>query len=313
MPSKNGFIKVLSIIVPVLAFTVLVPVFEHPASSQVSAKAAPAVLGAFSGILPHEGEVKTITPYRINFDKPLSSDAKAFLVYDLESGKTLFSQDIDQKLQIASLTKLMTAIVASEDQNFLNQIEINSADQISIAPYLGLKKGDQVNPLDLLKAMIVGSANDAALTLANHFPNRADFVAKMNAKAVDLGMINTNFSNPMGFDSEANYSTAADLQKLVDYALANLPYEDIWQTPNYVFKTASGKTFTIKNSNTLVFNHPEIKSIKTGQTPGASGNMVIETASPDGHKIIVIELGSPDRNQATLELLDYAFKNFSWK
>ncbi len=310
---KNGFVTILSIVILVLAFTLLMPAFEHPSSSHVAAKGAGLVLGAHTQSLPHEGEAKVITVHRTSFDKPLSVDARAFLVYDFKSGKVLFSQNIDEKVQIASLTKLMTAVVAMENENFSRPFTVLGSDQVQVAPRLGLKTGDVVFPADLLKAMLIGSANDAAVALANHLPNRTEFISQMNKKAQELGMFETKFSNPVGFDSASNYSTAADLKKLVEYLLLHLSNETFWNDRSFSFTSEEGTGYSIKNSNTLVFKHPEIKSIKTGQTPGASGSMIIRVANADGNEIVVIELGSSDRNSSALELVDYTFKNFSWK
>ncbi len=239
--------------------------------------------------------------------------AKAFLVYDPVVQTILYQKNIDDQVAIASLTKFMTAIVASEDPSFKESITITQEDVLKVSPYLGLVPGDKVNPEDLLKAMLLGSANDAALTLANHFPNKIDFVLKMNAKAKELGMENTHFSNPVGFDSEANYSTAKDLRKLVNYGIDILPYDQIWsQQASYSFESLLGKTYKIKNSNDLVFEYKNIKSIKTGYTAKAQGNMIVEAVNDNGNKVIAIVLGTPDRNDSTLEVIKYVFDNFSW-
>ncbi len=260
---------------------------------------------------------------------PLDLNAKAVFVFDLQSKTELFSENENKRLPIASLTKMITALVAQEDRDFNKPITITSEDQLQIAPILGLRLGDKVMPKDLVNAMLVGSANDAAWTLANHLPNRDVFVAKMNAKARDLGMINTSFANPVGFDDANNFSTVADLNKLVLEALSKLPYEQIWQKINYNFEslvetspdaglgpvmvTVKPTKYFIKNSNDLVFKYSNIKSIKTGQTPGALENMVSEASNAQGNKVVTILLGANDRNAETLKVVNYAFTNFSWQ
>ncbi len=239
--------------------------------------------------------------------------AKSFLVYDPAVETVLYKKNIDDQVAIASLTKLMTAIVASEDLGFKESLTITADDALKVSPYLGLVVGDKVEPEDLVKAMLLGSANDAALTLANHFPNKADFVSKMNAKAKELGMSDTHFSNPVGFDSVENYSTAKDLRKLVSYAINILPYDQIWnKQASYSFQSELGKTYKIKNSNDLVFEYKNIKSIKTGYTAKAQGNMIVEAVNDKGNKVIAIVLGAADRNDSTLEVIKYVFDNFSW-
>lgn len=239
--------------------------------------------------------------------------AKSFLVYDPAIETILYQKNIDEQVAIASLTKLMTAIVASEDPGFKEAITVTQEDVLRVSPYLSLVPGDKVGPEDLVKAMLLGSANDAALTLANHFPNKTDFVSKMNAKAKELQMTKTHFSNPVGFDSEANYSTAKDLRKLVSYAIKILPYDQIWnQQASYSFESLLGKIYKIRNSNDLVFEYKNIKSIKTGYTAKAQGNMIVEAENDKGNKVIAIVLGTPDRNDSTLEVIKYVFDNFSW-
>lgn len=323
-------VKTALVILPVFAFTVFLPSFENQTEAQTP-KQPPIVLGAFAKndqILnqqnnadfnivsgdPRSGDQqKQVEAFQVHFDKPLDIPAKSFLVYEPDSGKTLISRNVDQKLPIASLTKLMTSIIVSEDPNYSQPLTITEADRISVSPVLGLRANDVVMPKDLVKAALIGSANDAAWTLGNHFSNKEEFVQKMNAKAQALGMINTQFDNAVGFDSPNNYSTAEDLQKLVQYAMKSLPYDEIWQQKNYSFKSQSGNSYYIKNSNGLVSSHPEIKSIKTGQTPGALGNMIVQSQSSTGTPFISIVLGSSDRNASTLEVLDYIFSNFVWK
>jgi D-alanyl-D-alanine carboxypeptidase (penicillin-binding protein 5/6) len=252
-------------------------------------------------------------PYKIHFDQSLPESSRAMLVYDLKTGKILLDRNSDLKLQTASLTKLMTAIVASAETDFSKPIEIANNDHSSVKPVLGLKNADLILPEDLVKAMLVGSANDAAITLANHFGGQNQFVEKMNAKALELGMVNSHFDNPVGFDSANNYSTANDLRKLTDFAIAKLPFDLIWKTNNLQIKSALGNSYFIKNSNTLVSHRPDIKSIKTGLTPLALGNMIVEAQNAKGDQIVSINLGAINRNSSTLEEVDYIFSSFEWK
>lgn len=318
----NRLAKILSVLIPVCAFTVLLPLSEHQLEARETAQPAGMVLGAYTENIDvnnaqnnqpqadfnvaGDPEVR-----QIKFD-PLSVSAKSVLAYDIESGKTLIDRNSSQKLAIASLTKLMTSIVAMEDPGFADAVVIGPADHTSIAPVLSIRNGDKVMPLDLVKSMLVGSANDAALTIGNHFPDKGTFVEKMNAKAKELGMSDTHFDNPVGFDSPDNYSTAADLQKLVEYALKVLPYDQIWQSANYSFKSVEGHVYSIRNSNDLVFKNNYIHSIKTGYTPAALENMIVEAENPEGKKIVALVLGSSDRDTNTKKVVDYIFQNFSW-
>jgi D-alanyl-D-alanine carboxypeptidase len=237
-------------------------------------------------------------------------NAKAVLVYEPDSDTILFSQNADTELPIASLTKLMTAVVSMEDPGFSKPVKINGFDILGISPSLYLKTGDSVYPEDLLKAMLVGSANDAALTLANHLPNKNEFLVKMNTKAAQLGMNNTKFSNPMGFDSVNNYSTAADLKKLLSHALLVLPYDDLKGKPKYSFKSDLGYTYSVNISSQISATNPEISLIKTGFSAAAMENIIVENKVTESSKLVIILLGAKDRELEAKRVADFVKQQF---
>lgn len=298
------FENTLRIIIPILVFSFLFPIPEQRVSIRLQlAEAQMTQLKQASRPQP--------SPVQIVLGDP-SINARSILVYDPESNLNLYQKNADQQLPIASLTKLMTAIVAIKNSAFNQAITITDSDHVSIEPVLHLRTGDKIMPIDLVKAMLVGSANDAAVALANHFPNYDAFVAAMNQQAQTLGMTETHFSTPIGFDQPGNYSTAADLKKLVNFAVKNLPYGQIWQNTNYSFASASGNQYKIQNSNMLVFKYPNIKSIKTGFTEQAQGNMIVLANNSQGNQVITMILGSSQREKDTLSMVDYVFKKFSW-
>jgi len=234
------------------------------------------------------------------------------LVYDANTNLDLYTKNTDAELPIASLTKLMTAIVASESGNFDQPIIITSEDQVNVSPSLHLKVGDKVLPRDLMFSMLIGSANDAAQTLADHFPDQNTFLNKMNLKAEDLGMTHTHFTTPIGFDTPGNYSSASDLKILVNYAINHLPYQLIWQQKSYYFVSAFGNEYAVANSNPLVVDHPNILSIKTGNTAEALGSMIVLARDGAGREVISVILDSAQREKDTLAAVDYVFKTFNW-
>lgn len=303
---KNAF----WIIIPFLAFFFLFPRLSG-ADYPLSVVAAPVEF--VSADSPQQTEVPqkpVVLRMQGTYPAPKFS-AKSVLIYDPESNADLYTENVNAQLPIASLTKLMTALVAMQSPNFDRPIKLTKADQLNIAPYLHLTAGDIVRPADLVKAMLVGSANDAALTLANHFPNSTDFIAAMNQKAQELGMVHTHYTTPIGFDTPGNYSTAADLKILVNYALVNFPYPEIWQNKNYYFVSMTGKEYFILNSNSLVYQHPEIFSIKTGNTVEALGSMIVLAKdAPSGRTVITLVLDSDQREADTLTAVNYGFKGF---
>lgn len=308
---RHYLTKTIWVVIPVFVFFILMPNFITQPKAEGGL-----VLGAEVKAQPTDTEnnsapvVTEIKKVTTNPNPTLS--AKAVLVFDLTTGQVLYTKNSDEKLQIASLTKIMTAIVALDDPEFDKPITITSADQIAVSPELYLKLGDVVYPKNLLFAMLIGSANDAALTLGNHFPDQEQFLARMNAKAQEYGMISTSFNDPKGFDNAENYSTATDLYRLVNYGLRELPYDDIWKTKNYSFISKLGYKYYIRNSNSLVFKDANIKSIKTGLTPLALGNMIVKADDPNGHEIVTIILNSENREADTETLVKYTFDNYQW-
>jgi serine-type D-Ala-D-Ala carboxypeptidase (penicillin-binding protein 5/6) len=228
--------------------------------------------------------------------------ASCFIVYDELSGRVYMSKSPSTPQAIASLTKLMSAFVAYESSIDSDEYVVTREAVSSVKPSLGLQLGDQVKVVNLVEAMLVGSANDAALAISDFMQNtkEKDFVRLMNDKAREIGMTNTHFNNPTGFDSEKNYSTALDLQKLVQ-EYSKLPLmQKLGRYNDYSFKSKS-RSYWIKATNVLVSSHPDLLAIKTGYTPEAKGAMVTKIAH--GQKsFIIIVLGSENREKDTLTL-----------
>ncbi len=235
----------------------------------------------------------------------LSADisAKAAYVFDYHTGAVLYQKNALAKLPIASLTKLMTIAVAMQSPDFNKPITITAQDKLWQAPILDLKVGDSIMPEDLVKSMLVGSANDAALTIANHFAGDTGFLEQMNNMANSLGLTRTHYSTPIGFDVPGNYSTAEDISKIAKYALAHYPYSQIWKYKNFSFRSLDGNRYFISNSNALA-GRPGIFSIKTGYTPQALGSMIVLAQTASGEKIVVTVLDSADRDGDVLKILD---------
>lgn len=303
----------LWVFIPVLAFSFLLPQFSS--ADDIFVVTAPVAQQYSSDSLSlqqTETPQKTAT-FQIQGSSPAPQfNAKSVLVYDPFSDLNLYEKNQNEELPIASLTKLMTAVVATESPDFDKPITITPGDVVSVSPSLHLRVGDSVRPEDLVKAMLVGSANDAAQALANHFPNQQEFINVMNQKAENLGMKNTHYTTPIGFDTPGNYSTAADLKVLVDYSLNHLPYSEIWQNKNYYFVSMTGHEYSVANSNDLIHNHGNILSIKTGFTNEALGNMIVLAHDGNGRQVISLVLNSGQRENDTLTAVDYVFKGLVW-
>jgi D-alanyl-D-alanine carboxypeptidase len=304
------------LLVPVaLAFLALL-IFALSPHGNNSPINKPAVLGSETitplGI-PSESE--RLAPPRLDGTMSLEAiKAKSFLVYDINSGAVLAARESNQPVAIASVTKLMTGLVAYRTMpSFKQNIIITGKDLFAVEPSLGLKSGDHVAIGDLFYAMLVGSANDAALTLANHVEAETaeNFVTLMNRTAESLGMANSHFSNPLGFDSEANYSTANDLRKLIEEVQKYQAFNLVGRNQSYSFAGTLGIQYSVKATNQLIKENKELYAIKTGYTNLAQGAMITESRD-QAHPFVIIVLDSPNREDDTLNLRSQILKNYSW-
>lgn len=220
-------------------------------------------------------------------------ESKNIILYNMNDNNVIYEENSDEKVSIASLTKIMTAIVAIENCNLNDKVTITNKDFIDLDGYAkaGFKVGDKVTYEDLLYALMLPSGADAALALSNNIDN---FIDKMNNKAKELNMTNTSFSNPIGMDNDNNYSTAADLSKLLVYSLKNNTFKTIFSSDDYTTSNGIKLTKTTKraakNYNVDLSN---ITGSKTGYTGGA-GYCLASTASIDGIDYLMITLGAHD-------------------
>lgn len=233
--------------------------------------------------------------------------AKAALIYDLTTKKTLFEKGSNEKLPIASLTKIMTAIIALENPKADNRYLVVKQDLVG-ENSMGLTNGETLPLEELLYGLMLASGNDAAETLASNYDfGRENFVKAMNDKAKSLGLLNTHFSNPSGLEGDGGqYSTAYDLFVISNYALSNFPlFQKVVSTFQYTIPYSQDhKEFYLENETNLLTSYPGVKGIKDGYTPEA-GLCLVTYLEHEGHRIIGVLLGSDDRRGEMKELLDY--------
>jgi D-alanyl-D-alanine carboxypeptidase len=179
---------------------------------------------------------------------------------------------------------------------------------------IGLFSGEQFRFEDLLEALLVYSANDAAMALALNYPGGYDsFVSAMNQKAKDLSMVNSNFENPVGLDSAGQTTTAKDLLRVSEVAMRNPVFARIVGLKTVDITDITGKNkYHLSNVNKLLDSVPGVAGIKTGWTENARENLVTYIER-DGHKLIIVVLGSQDRFGETKELIDWIFASYEWQ
>lgn len=263
------------------------------------------------------GELEVL-PEKIKDDAQLDIKAASALVLDEGTDYALFEKNSKKQMPIASLTKIMTALIVLERGNLDDTVTISPRAMEVFGDKKGLVAGEQIRLEDLLRVMLVDSNNTAAVALAAHIGgNTENFVALMNEKAELLGLVNTKFFNPTGLDDygEDNYSTAYDLAQLIDYTLEKKDF--IWEISRMqsasVYSLDKKQKHYVKNTNELLGKMENLYGGKTGYTidAGECLALVVETADKK-HKIISVVLNAENRFVETQSLVNWVFNVYKW-
>lgn len=258
--------------------------------------------------------------------------ASHVMILDDASKLPLYEKAADEKIAIASTTKVMTALVALEHYKDLDQVVTLSAEaRNQIGSAVGFRPGETATIRQLLNGLLIVSGNDAAWALSELYASEdgltanQSFVAEMNRLAKRLGMKDSHFADPAGLNDIEGHSTARDMARAMSELIKKPELAKIIHTANYSYTTAQGYPHDLINSDRLVIEetrYPGIIGGKTGYTPklaeGGAGHCLIAAAERDGHKIIVAVYDTYAQTpQASAEVareaLDYAFDNFDWQ
>lgn len=265
---------------------------------------------SFSTIL----EEPTIPIKNPQFISPVI-EAKGSLAMDLETEEVLFEKNMHDRMPIASITKLMTILIILEE-NDPTQTVIVSRNAASIeGSQMYLREGEQISVENLLYGALIHSANDAAVALAEHNAGSIDkFIEKMNKRTLELGLINTHFSNSIGLDQRENYSSPYDLAKLGAYIYHNKFVKEAAKIQKLDVLSLDKKyTHKLENTNELLNNeHYKFKGLKTGSTDAAGLCLVGIAENNEGHEVITVVLNSPDRFTESKILVDWVFRAYNW-
>jgi D-alanyl-D-alanine carboxypeptidase (penicillin-binding protein 5/6) len=248
----------------------------------------------------------------------LNIDAKAAVLMEWSTGQILYQKNADEKLSIASITKVMTILLAMEA---LEEGSIRLDDKVTISraasdmggSQIWLAPGDVVTVEDLLKAAAVPSANDAAYALGEYVGGHISwFVDRMNERARELGMVNTSFKNPTGLDETGQYSSAMDValmaRELINHGKV-LEWTSSWTIQISIRDQLYANTNKLVNP---VTGYEYIDGLKTGSTSNA-GNALVATGCIDDVRLIAVVLGAPSDNKRyseAIKLMDYGFRTF---
>ncbi|MCD8005021.1 MAG: D-alanyl-D-alanine carboxypeptidase [Oscillospiraceae bacterium] len=236
----------------------------------------------------------------------LETSAQSAVLMDAASGRVLYEKNARQPRDIASITKLMTALVAVERAEELNEIVTIQPQWTGVeGSSIYLQPGEQVSLRALLYGLLLQSGNDAAVAIAAHCAGDVEtFVGWMNERAVQLGMEQTHFANPNGLSQQGHYSTAYDMALLAAACCANPAVAEIAATRSI---TLEGRTLT--NHNKLLWRYPGCTGLKTGYTQLA-GRTLVSSARRDGQTLLAVTLDAPDDWDDHAALFDYGFAEY---
>jgi serine-type D-Ala-D-Ala carboxypeptidase (penicillin-binding protein 5/6) len=237
---------------------------------------------------------------------PIPLRAKAYLVK--KDGVPLWAYRERESLPPASLTKMMTALLALELGRLEKVVVISPEAAAETGSRIGLRAGDQLTLNDLLQAMLIKSANDAAHAVAEAIAgSTGNFIVLMNSRAAALQMTDTHYADVSGHDFADHYTSARDLAILAETAMQDPRFRQIVATQALKIRTVDAKrTFRLHNSNRLIGILPEVTGIKTGYTRGA-GRCLVSMAERDGSQVLVVLLNDTQRWSDAPRLFDQAF------
>ncbi len=240
-------------------------------------------------------------------------DAKAAKFYDIGSARTLLAKNTDTRLPIASITKIMTALVILQNHELNETVTIPALPpQLDGSQAMGIKPGEQFVLSEALVGMLTLSANDMAQALAIwDSGSEEEFVRKMNRMAAEWGLANTKYSDATGLSSEGAYSTADDLVVLATIALRSGFVRQATSQPRYTVRTTTGKPYVVTTTNQLLGKNGVI-GLKTGYTL-AAGQCLVSLTRQGGREIIGVILGSSDRFGQTRLTLNRIERIYEWK
>ena len=251
-------------------------------------------------------------------EAPVINEARSVILTEKETGKVLYENNADEKLPMASVTKIMTLIIAAEE---IKSGNLSFEDTAVCSDYAGsmdgsviwLESGEVMAVGELIKSIVIASANDACVMLAEHISgSEAEFVARMNEKAKELGMESTSFKNCVGYDDPEHYSTARDISKMAAELRKYSYYDEYLLTRLDSVRTGTKTETQLLNTNKLITSYSGITGLKTGTTDNA-GCCFCMTAKKNGMELIGVVLGcktDEGRFDDAAALLDYGFENY---
>jgi len=251
-------------------------------------------------------------PWPVSGMLPPSVSARAAIVIDAESGAVLMDKSAHQALPPASLTKILTALVALQNVDLKRRVIARfSYDELDPdGTAMGLRPGDELTIEDLLYGLMLPSGNDAALVLARVVAgNEAAFVGMMNRAVLVNGLKGTRFVNTHGLDALGHATSAYDIAQIARLAMRDPRFATIAAADSWTVRGT--RTYTVYNRNPFLRSYHGADGVKTGWTEDA-GSTIVASATRHGHRVIVALMDTRDRVGESAALMDWAFANFRW-
>ncbi len=243
--------------------------------------------------------------------EPPGTSATAAVVMDMETGQVLYNKHMHLHRPPASLTKILTTIIAIDRGNLKDKVKVSRRAAYQEGSSIYLEEGEVITLEELLYGVMLASGNDAAAAVAEHISGSIeDFAELMNKKAEEIGARNSNFLNPNGLPQSGHYSSAYDLALIMRYALNNEIFARITATK---YKTISWGNNDwdrgLRNHHSMLFTDEDITGGKTGYTR-AAGQCLVTSARKDGREVIVVVLNCPGKYIESRKLIDYGINGF---
>lgn len=253
-----------------------------------------------------------IGSYILAKEKELNIYSPNALLYDATYNKILYEKNINEKIPNASTTKILTAIVAYENSNMNDVVEVSVKAASIGGSKINLRKGDKVKMDSLMKGLLMSSGNDAAIAIAEHVGGSVEeFCNLMNRRAIELGAQNTNFTTPHGLDNAEHYTTLNDLLIFSKYFM-QIPYlREIANTEKTMIKINNYEK-ELRSTNEMLFLYDGVNGVKTGYTSKA-GRCLITSIESGDRTLITMVLGcesKKQRTEETIKLISYGYDNF---
>jgi len=241
---------------------------------------------------------------------PPDISAETAILIEANSGEALYEKKAEEKAYPASVTKIMTALLAIENGDLDKVIKVSPNSVGVEGSSIYLETGEKINLRDLVYGLMLRSGNDAAIAISEEIGGSTEnFVMMMNKRARELGAYNTNFMNPNGLHNPEHYTTAKDMAIISKAAMENSEFKKVAEAKSWVTDRGEGKYNYFYNKNKVVYQYEGGTGIKIGYTK-AAGRTLVASSERNGMELICVVMNAPDWFQDTYKLMDYAYNQY---